>query len=147
MCVTICTEYHFIQEKYQPSLVVDCSWLAVCALKIESPNTVDPSRCQHLTLTTSNTTDKHNENTQHERLLGIYAIDVPQKGLWIQTIISSPGPNDWRGTDFTSTEIPAKTLRQLGKLLARRTRSRKEKRDRRGEADKLQWKSRAGNPA
>lgn len=30
------------------------------------------------------------------------------------SIISSPGPNDWRGTDFTSTEIPAKTLRQLG---------------------------------
>lgn len=62
------------------------------------------------------------------------------------SIISSPGPNDWRGTDFTSTEIPAKTLRQLGELLARRTRSRRKKRDHRGEADKLQWESRAGNP-
>lgn len=137
------------REKWQPLLLGDCSWLAACAqLKLRTK--ADPSGRQRLTLTPGSTTHtKHNENTQ-TRAPGGYIC------YWCTTawatdtdsIISSPGPNDWRGTDFTSTETPAKTLRQLGKLLARRTRSRKRgKRDRRGEADKLQWKSRAVNPA
>lgn len=79
-------QYHSLQEKCQPLLPVDCSWLAGCAQKIENTNKADPSKLQHLTLTPGSTADKHNENTQHKRLVGIYAIDAPQKGLRIQTL-------------------------------------------------------------
>lgn len=75
--------------------------------------------------------------SQHDRQTKWnYTTQVPGRYIcyWCTTeratdtdsIISSPRPNNWRGTGFTSTEIPAKTLRQLGELLARRTRSKKE---------------------
>lgn len=58
-------------------------------------------------------------------------------------IFGAPGPNDWRGTDFTSSEIPAKTPRQLGST---HTLRKKDKRNRKGEADKLGWKKRRWKP-
>lgn len=58
-------------------------------------------------------------------------------------IFGAPGPNDWRGTDFTCSEIPAKTPRQLGST---HTLQKKDKRNHKGEADKLRWKKRRWKP-
>lgn len=122
--------------------------------KIENTNRDDPLWAPKTlkTLTPDSTEDKHNGNTQRRRPVGVYIFSYIYIYIYMLLmhrrkgatdadciIFGAPGPNDWRGTDFTSSEIPAKTPRQLGST---HTLRKKDKRNRKGEADKLRWKKR-----